>query len=73
MLAVIGFFVMISISFCFPQTHTGKLLSQTHYRDNFISAEEVHNSRISANYARLINPESRVRDIVKESKRFQPY
>ena len=30
------------------------------YRDNFISAEEVHNSRISANYARLINPESRV-------------
>ena len=37
------------------------------YRDNFISAEEVHNSRISANYARLINPESRVRDIVKES------
>lgn len=33
-------------------------------RDNYISAEEKHNSQISANYARLINPENSIRDIL---------
>lgn len=34
------------------------------YRDSFMTAEEQHNSRISENYARLINPESKPRDII---------
>ena len=34
------------------------------YRDSYLSEEERHNSRISENYARLINPESRTKDIL---------
>ena len=34
------------------------------YRDTYLSEEERHNSRISENYARLINPESRTKDIL---------
>ena len=39
------------------------------YRSSYMTADERHNSQISANYARLINPENSVRDILgKEAK-----
>lgn len=33
------------------------------YRENFMTADERHNLRISENYAKLINPETTMRDI----------
>ncbi len=35
-------------------------------RENLMSAEDRHNSRISSNYAKLINPESTLRDIINK-------
>lgn len=40
-------------------------------REAFMSAEEKHNSQISANYARLINPENSVRDILAKGERVE--
>lgn len=36
----------------------------TDYRSSYMTADEKHNSQISVNYARLINPENSVRDIL---------
>lgn len=34
------------------------------YRDTFMTADERHNSQISENYAKLINPDSKLGDII---------
>lgn len=36
------------------------------FRDTFMTADERHNSRISSNYAKLINPETTLNDIIRK-------
>lgn len=41
----------------------------TNFRDSYMTADEKHNSQISSNYAKLINPDNSIRDILNKEQK----